>query len=578
MPDATFRILLDVPSKNPELGFAETANALARIIEDSEPQFAIGIFGGWGSGKTTLMRAIEERLSDRRRDASRRIVPVQFSAWRYEKEQHLIVPLLDTVRERLISWSEERETEAGKKVASRTASTIGKAMNAIVAGFSMNIGVPGALQVSYDANKSLERASRLTANQRAARVSRSFYHASFRALEQSFEEFVGQRGGRRIVVFVDDLDRCLPEGALEVLESMKLFFDIEGFVFVVGLDRAVVEYIVDAKYWRDDAPFHLVSTAPPNGNGDHAEETAGPLRVREQVPVSGTDYIKKIFQVPFTLAPVDVGQLDDFLRAVYRDGGLPDAQQEDIRDKVVPHLAYLVRGSGVNPREIKRYINAYTLQRMIKGSLDADVMLTLQTIDFKPDWAAVREAFYTYRELFTKALLDQVSGQPNALQDLDPELEAVPDDFIEYVSPGRPAEALLHQHSLDEYIYSGAATRSFEDSRLLDGIRNIGELHRALRDLAQSGGTDPGKEKSVKQQASMLRSSLEPSVRGPLAPLIHRDLETLSLVLETSQSAAGAPRPEELPAWYQDSEKLVRQIRRRVLEVYRAGSAGVQAS
>ena len=76
----------------------------------------------------------------------------------------------------------------------------------------------------------------------------------------------------------------------------------------------------------------------------------------------------------------------------------------------------------------------------------------------------------------------------------------------------------------------------------------------------------------------MLRSSLEPSVRGPLAPLIHRDLETLSLVLETSQSAAVAPRPEELPAWYQDSEKLVRQIRRRVLEVYRAGSAGVQAS
>jgi hypothetical protein len=576
MTDSTFRILLDVPSRSPELGFAQTAQALATIIEESDPQFAVGIFGGWGSGKTTLMRAIEERLSDKTRPSSKRVVPVQFSAWRYEKEQHLIVPLLDTVRERLMSWSEARETEAGKRVAARTASTIGKAMNAIVAGFSMNIGVPGALEVSYDANKSLERASKLTADQRAARVSRSFYHASFRALEQSFEQFVGQRGGRRIVVFVDDLDRCLPEGALEVLESMKLFFDIEGFVFVVGLDRAVVEYIVDAKYWREDAPMRRVSPAVPNRNGgDHADEAAEAVRMRDAVPVSGTDYIKKIFQVPFTLAPVDVNQLAEFLGAVFQDGGLPPAQQDEIRNRVVPHLRYLVGGSGVNPREIKRYINAYTLQRMIKGDLDANVMLTLQTIDFKPDWASVREAFYTYRELFTQALDEQVSGrQPTALQDLDPELEAVPDDFIDYVSPGAPAHALLQQHSLDEYIYSGAATRSFEDTRLLDGIRSIGEVHRRLRALAE-GPSDAATHQEVKKQASMLRSSLEPSVRGPLAPLIHRDLEALSLVLDAPAAPGETVKPEDLPAWYRDSEKLVRQIRRRVLDAYRAGSAGV---
>jgi hypothetical protein len=75
----------------------------------------------------------------------------------------------------------------------------------------------------------------------------------------------------------------------------------------------------------------------------------------------------------------------------------------------------------------------------------------------------------------------------------------------------------------------------------------------------------------------MLRSSLEPSVRGPLAPLIHRDLEALSLVLEAPEASGEAVRPEDLPAWYRDSEKLVRQIRRRVLDVYRAGSAGVTA-
>jgi predicted KAP-like P-loop ATPase len=39
----------------------------------------------------------------------------------------------------------------------------------------------------------------------------------------------------KIVIFVDDLDRCLPDNALDVIESMKLFFDLPGFVFVVGL-------------------------------------------------------------------------------------------------------------------------------------------------------------------------------------------------------------------------------------------------------------------------------------------------------------------------------------------------------
>ena len=68
----------------------------------SEPRFAIGIFGGWGSGKTTLMRAIQGQLDQRRT-----IVTVEFTAWRYEKEEHLIVPLLDKVREQLLLWAEE---------------------------------------------------------------------------------------------------------------------------------------------------------------------------------------------------------------------------------------------------------------------------------------------------------------------------------------------------------------------------------------------------------------------------------------------------------------------------------------
>ena len=55
MSYSDWKIVLDLPAKEPKLGFDRYAQALVDIIRESEPRFAIGIFGGWGSGKSTLM-------------------------------------------------------------------------------------------------------------------------------------------------------------------------------------------------------------------------------------------------------------------------------------------------------------------------------------------------------------------------------------------------------------------------------------------------------------------------------------------------------------------------------------------
>ena len=57
-----FRVHVDSPAADPSLGFADLADALTQIAHQSDPRFAIGIFGDWGSGKTTLMAAIQQRL------------------------------------------------------------------------------------------------------------------------------------------------------------------------------------------------------------------------------------------------------------------------------------------------------------------------------------------------------------------------------------------------------------------------------------------------------------------------------------------------------------------------------------
>lgn len=68
------KILLDTPSVKPVLGFETYASAFANLVRESEPRFAVGIFGGWGSGKTTLMEAIRRKL------VGDPVVLVEFSA------------------------------------------------------------------------------------------------------------------------------------------------------------------------------------------------------------------------------------------------------------------------------------------------------------------------------------------------------------------------------------------------------------------------------------------------------------------------------------------------------------------
>ena len=246
-------------------------------------------------------------------------VTIRFSAWRYEKEPNLVIPLLDVVRERLLQWAEQNQPL--QESALKTASTIGTAIYSLLAGLSFKVGLPNALEVSYKANESLSQARDFAEREKAARVPRSFYHAAFSALGDSFREFLGSGKPDRIIVFVHDLDRCLPQGALEVLEAMKFLFDLEGFIFVVGLDQGVVERSIDIKYRSDGLP------------GTTAQPSAEALQIR------GADYIKKIFQVSFSVAPVAITQLEEFLDAVYAESALPQAQVNDFQIRVAPTSA-----------------------------------------------------------------------------------------------------------------------------------------------------------------------------------------------------------------------------------------------
>jgi len=539
-----FRILLDEPAERPALRFDEFAQAFAGIILESDPRFAVGIFGDWGSGKTTLMRAIRRDL-----EADETVVTLWFNAWRYEREEHLIVPLLDTLREALVDWAEREGRDRDlRDRAVQAAATVAKAAGAILAGLSVTArapGVPGGPELAFDVGRAM--ADWRQRAEEAAQQPRSLYHASFRALHQSLAEFV-ERGKQRIVVFVDDLDRCLPASALEVLESMKLFFDLQGFVFVVGLDREVVQRAIEVKYRSMQA-----------GGG-----------AAEGSPVKGSEYIKKIFQIPFALPPISLRQVDSFLES-FDHAGLPERQRADLWQRVRPHLDYVVTEAGVNPREVKRYVNAYTLRRRISPTLDANVILCLQTLAFRDDWRQAYEVLLAEREAFTDAVRRQLEGDPTAVENLWPELASVGPRLLDYLdSLGWP---LLEVASLDPYLHSIETTESTHPG-LFAAYRALGGLRGLLRDL-DGAATDEQRRKLQSDFNEQLPGLLSLLGQLPKSDPTARLLAAVEKSVQRLEPDWAGPIPSDsaeddhaqLEAWHRSAKEMLMQVQLRLREI-----------
>ena len=507
---ASAKILLDAPAESPVLGFGDIGRGLATIISESEPQFAVGIFGGWGTGKTTLMTAIKNALP------SDRLVVVDFNAWRFEREPQLLIPLLDTIRAALVRWGTLRDQPTGEKVRS-IASKIGRVVRALASGLSGEAGLPGAAKVSYDLGKAME----VLSSEVTAEEAQSLYHAAFRELTEAFNGLVAT-SLNRVVVFVDDLDRCLPGNAIEVLESIKLFFDFPGFVFVVGLDDSLVMRAVRAKFSYQDDPSAVMQA----GATEPSAVATNQRLARE--------YLKKIFQLSYSLPAMLPQQLDDLLRSMYEQAGLDAAQLNDFQLRVRPYLGYIAVERRVNPRQVKRFVNAYTLQTLVRPSLDPDTVLALQTLVFRDEWAGIYDAILTDSDMFVETLrrYRDDEAEEAAFGDLAPGLRPLPSSLASYLR-SRLAEPLLGHESLDPYISSLQST-SGAGSWILEAYKQIGHLRRLTQEALSGTPTSAGVD-SISTSAVAIVTEISAMMSSSVLP---EDSQRLGLILEEIRGAA----------------------------------------
>jgi hypothetical protein len=281
---------------------------------------AIAVYGDWDAGKTTAMKwlhgLINEWNENGKAQEKIKIRPVWFYPWKYHSQEDVWRGLVGEVILNSIdvkTASVKTVTEAFKMLGM----FIGKSTIDLVS--AAKIGVPG-FELSGKSIKEIAKDFK-----EVAHPEKPYLNPFEVALEEWLKKAIGEN--QRMVIFIDDLDRCMPEIALQVLEALKLYLNIEKLIFVVGVDKKVVDKLVKEHYKK----LGLVEDKSKN-------------------------YLAKMFQVEVQVDPSEQ-QISDFL----------DEQLKEITYWKEPHLLDDERGlfrglifkmAECNPREVKRLINS----------------------------------------------------------------------------------------------------------------------------------------------------------------------------------------------------------------------------
>lgn len=388
------------------LNFRLVATACADLIRSANGEpVSIGVSGGWGAGKSSLMRMVAAELkegeSGTERDRSKFLF-VTFNPWLYQGFEDARTALLQIVGDAVLAEAKEREVLLDKaeslfrrinllrlaRIGGEVAATIltgvpigaaGKAVGALADAFRNGSAKEGA-----EAAEQIPSAAGGVINVAKPVSMPNEIHAFRETLEAILAEM-----DVTLAVFVDDLDRCLPATAISTLEAIRLLLFLPRCAFVVAADDAFIRGAVKVHF----------------AGADLGEEAA-------------TNYFDKLIQVPLRVPRLGANETKAYLALLFienalHDGRLAESQFDDARGKVERRLRETWKGSSVdlafleslapssipelvglmglaerlaplllnataiqsNPRLVKRFLNTVFLRRRMAApqGIDADV-------------------------------------------------------------------------------------------------------------------------------------------------------------------------------------------------------------
>lgn len=299
----------DIPTVKDEFMIDEYILGLSNFITGCETPLTLAIQGDWGTGKTSIMYQVEEKLKEKSSSNSKRkIKTIFFNTWQYSQfdmDKNLAVTLITDLIDELEVTDVNKRENFKKSLA-----VITKSMEYLKLDF-------GLLNIE----KINDQLLKLISNEEKANNLKNLKQN----LQSIIDDSIKENNYEKIVIFIDDLDRLVPKKAIEFLEILKLFLDCRNCVFVLAIDYNVVLRGIKSKY------------------GDDLDNEKGKA------------FFEKIIQVPFTV-PVANYHMENFVNVSL------EKLNFYFNDDVIKNVTQLIRDSiGNNPRSVNRLFNSVSL-------------------------------------------------------------------------------------------------------------------------------------------------------------------------------------------------------------------------
>ena len=295
-----------------------------RIIEP----LAVGLFGEWGSGKTHQLKIIQHKVkyppTDIKFDVN--TIPIFFNAWRFEKEEHIIIPLFQTLLQAVEAHERGLEKKAGQLY--RTMSmylklgllSLSKGLKKPnLNGFTNELSseeyvkaIDHIIDTSKIKKEVIKKAKKeMVGEQELSELIKPDQLESIYLNIPQWIEKITLFENVNFVFLIDDLDRCLPENTLKMLESIKLFLDVPSCAFVLAVDDDVVERGV-VHHYRDYLQQNNNTIVYMNKEDE--EKKNSKEHAIQELPITGHEYLEKMIQLPIRLPVIDVDSVRKFLK------------------------------------------------------------------------------------------------------------------------------------------------------------------------------------------------------------------------------------------------------------------------
>lgn len=410
----------DIETDKDLLGFSVHANLIKDVVTNVKNlPITIGLYGDWGSGKSSVLKILKKELEE-----DENSIVIYFDGWTFESFDDAKLALIQGIVDELEKSEKFKEKVKNKaedivKAFSKLKKSINwmrilkvtakSAIPVLSASMTGGLSVIPMLISAFQEHKN-DLADILTGDKAEDFLKdiigsdkEDKKYAAVREFRNDFSDLIKKSKYEKVIILIDDLDRCLPRHIIENLEAIKLFLNVPETAFVIAADEYIVSNAIKSEYQS------LIKASEQDRGGHNIGEA----------------YMEKFIQLPYRLPSLSNKEVETFVNLLFCQSELSqdtfDVVQKDFIEftktskfeiyswdrintilsggcygNLQTTIGFMSRFSNIisvalrrNPRLIKRFLNAYEVRNtLLKASgIDSQdnrfALLKLMLLEYK---------------------------------------------------------------------------------------------------------------------------------------------------------------------------------------------------